>query len=632
MPKTILLWHFDEPDALQPSDAAGNLDDLGTEPGIAAPTSVATWEGLGRRFLRASSQALFAPDITGRDTLLQRDVTIQALMSLTLTGAAGPHTVIARGLNDGSTSERYAFGLELEEQATPGQVEVRLFWQDSAGNVKTAPPGVFQHPGDGAEFLLTATRRWERTDKVVVRYYVGDELIAELETADGDISGGTVGHTSVGARKAAGAWGRFLNGTIDELLVTDHEMTLDEIRWTWARLTQHQPGGVETMVALAPAGLGWADDLGNNQGRLLKITGEALGLAVAHVEQLREFWLPDRATHEQNAEWERLSALTAKPRESLDTRRARTLAFMGREQGFHHAGIQAALAEVLDTQPANVEILEFTNEQTDGFAALDTDERWLAGATATWSVLAGELRLEVPAATDLRWSTIGDGCALRMSADTGGGDFHAHAKIASVVALPASTGAGMLLTNRVTGDALFFGVYNNAGTYQLGWRAVLAGAEGAWTSLVALGAVPPATPIWLRIAPPTGAVSGTGEYRFGYSTSGPNSGFTTAQITTNADALQWFGFGAFSTIAAPVAGIDARFDDFLVFAPYGLRPFEWYAYRDPALLGAPDMIGGQLVVDKVKPAHTDAGACESLSVLAGDDRYGLCGRGPCGGF
>jgi len=44
-------------------------------------------------------------------------------------------TSIARGLNDGTASERYAYGLEVQEQSGfPGFVEVRWFWQDESGN------------------------------------------------------------------------------------------------------------------------------------------------------------------------------------------------------------------------------------------------------------------------------------------------------------------------------------------------------------------------------------------------------------------------------------------------------------------------------------------------------------------
>lgn len=637
MPKTVLLWHFDEPDGVHPSDAAGNLDDLRTEPSIAPPTSVETWEGRGRAFSRASSQALMAADITGRDTLLQRDVTIQALIALTLTGAAGPHTVIARGLNDGSTSERYAFGLELEEQAAnPGMVEVRLFWQDSAGNVVTAPPGVFEHPGDGKETLLTATRRWERTDRVVVRYYVADELIAELETDDGDISGGTTGYMSIGARKAAGAWGRFLNGTIDELLVTDHEMSLEEVRHTWKRLTEYQPGGVETFAGLVPPGLDWAANPSNNLGRRVKITGEALGLVVAQTEQLRELFLPDRATHEQIAEWEYLCGLRPKPRDGLDTRRSRSLAFLGREEGYAPPQIQVALAELLDTQAANIEILEYSNEQRDTFESLDTDERWLAGDVGVWSIVANELHLAV-AAGDVSLQA-GGHAHLRMSIDVGaapdgspiGGSAWLAAKLSSWT-LQNDTGAGIYLQNRVDGALIWLGVYKDAGgTAKIGYRLRHLGALGAFTEIAA---APGAGPLWLRLE--TVPDEGAPTVRCGYSTTGPGAGFTVGAIASSAGNafVQWAGFLATSAAAGALPGaIAADFDDFVVFCPDGDRPFNWHAYRDPALLGEPDMIGAQALAHALKPSHTRAGVCESKSVLAGNDRFGLCGRGPCGGF
>src|ERR1051326_2043720 len=235
IPSTIVLLHFDEPAGIHPADELGNLNDLGTEPGIVEPDVVQTWSGIGRRFQQSATNGLIAADKSANGTILPRDASIQALISFTLTGAVGPQTIIARGVNDGSVPERYAYGLEVEEQAdNPGYLEVRWFWSDDSGAIITAPPGVFRHPGDGKEIMLTATRRWEASGIVVVRYYIDSRIIAELSIAS-TISGGVTGTTTIGARKSAGAWSRYLNGTIDELAILDCEITADEIKAIWER-------------------------------------------------------------------------------------------------------------------------------------------------------------------------------------------------------------------------------------------------------------------------------------------------------------------------------------------------------------------------------------------------------------
>ena len=340
----IILLPFSESGKVQPSDLLGNLGDLGTETGIVAPARVSAWTGFGRQFVQASTNGLVAVDLSSNGTLLQRDVTIQVLISLTLSGASGPQTIIARGNNDGTASERYAYGLELQEQSGfPGFVEVRWSWQDSSGTIKAQAPGVFRSPGDGVEFMLTATRRWESTSRVVVRYYVNDQLIAELVSADGDISGGTTGHTTIGAQKSSGSYGRYFNGVLDELMVLDNELSIEEIRHTWRRLTEYQPGGVETFAALSPDGSVWYKNPGNDIAKRVKIVGQLLGLGVAGAEETRALILPDAMPLELAPRWEAICEQSAAPGDSLDVRRVRVVSYLSRDEGFLLDPIKQAL-------------------------------------------------------------------------------------------------------------------------------------------------------------------------------------------------------------------------------------------------------------------------------------------------
>jgi len=132
--------------------------------------------------------------------------------------------------------------------------------------------------------------------------------------------------------------------------------------------------------------------------------------------------------------------------------------------------------------------------------------------------------------------------------------------------------------------------------------------------------------VWLRVSPPAAASSGS--YSLAYSTTGEHAGFTATEVATGVVDVEWAGFGLYKTTAAAVNPDAATFDDFASFCPGGTVPFWWFVFRDPLLLGAPDLPGANALVAKVKPAHTAAAACESTSVLCGDPRYGLCGRAP----
>jgi hypothetical protein len=620
----IILLHFDEAAKVQPSDSLGNLGDLGNETGIVAPTRVSTWAGFGRQFAQASTNGLVAVDLSSNGTLLQRDVTIQALLSLTLTGASGAQTVIARGNNDGTASERYSYGLEVQESAvTAGYVEIRWFWQDSSGTIKTQAPGVFKHAGDGVEIMLTATRRWESTSRVIVRYYIGDQLIGELVSADGDIAGGTTGHTTIGARKAAGSYGRYFNGVIDELMVRDNELSLEEIRHTWKRLTEYQPGGVETFAGLSPPGAVWYKNPGNDIGKRVKVVGELLGLAVAGAEEVRALTLPDAMPLELAPRWESILEQSVAPGDSLDVRRARVVSYLSRDEGFQLDPIKQALSEPMDLDPTQIAIDELTNTITDDFSGGAIADMWFNGGGATWSLVAGELQGFANTGVNLRWE---DRKLPWLLTPNEPGRRWLAAKISSYTSMAQSVFGGLALHNRASNDWLWFGIYNNAGTKQLVWRRALGGdVPGAEHVLVTPSG---AGPYWLRIATPPAA--SLGDFILSYSTTSSTVGFTDVLINTGlfGDWL-WAGFALYSNIASPASSTTITFDDFYLHDGDSLRPYYWYAYRDPGLPGSPDMVGSDRLVKKIKPAWTIASAIANRKVICDDQRDGLCDHGPC---
>jgi hypothetical protein len=626
-PRTRVFLPFTEPAGVDPSDLAGSLDDLRLDTGLAAPGRAAdpTWTGRGLTFTAADLQGLVAADLSDGDSLLQRDATIQVLLVFDATNATGPATIICRGLGS-SLAEYYGWGLEIEESA--GVVEIRWLWQTTAGTVATVGAGTYQHPGDAAELLITATRRWVSTTEVVCRYYVGAQLVAEVTSTDGSISGGTTGHTSVGARKFGGSWVAPFSGTIDQIAVSDYEMSGEEVRATWERMTVHQPNGVVALRALEPPGAPWSRDPSSDIGRLLTATGQAVGLAAARAEELRQNWLPHRAYADNIGEWERLVGLPQDARVSLDARRLRVVAQLSRDNGYAPAQIRQALSGPLGLAAADVEIDEFGPTWSDGFATLEA-ERWhVEPAAAAWSIAAGALQVSRALGDDLRavpeyWSP----CHVRASVDSHV-DLVVQVKLATFwAALPANTIVGLFLYNRRSNDALWFGVANDGGTRKVGWRQYKAGVLSALNVLSS-----PATDAahYLRIR----KLSATGAafYELQWSTVSFDASTGSVQtISTGLTEPEHVGAAAMSTDAALGAALVATFDDFLTRAPRSRRGFYWYAFRDPGLPGSADLLGANATVKTIKPAHTHAYAIRSRSLLCDDDAS-VCDGGPLGGL
>lgn len=625
-PATLLL-RLDEPDGVMPSDSAGNLADLAPTAGATAPVSVSSWTGRGRFF--DGSAGLVASDLAGRNTLPQRDVTVQAILSIDLAEGDGAyHTVIARGIGN-SVSQYRSHQLVIQRADAGMGPNAFVFWewQDSTGSSREQDVGIFQLPEPGKLFLLTATRRWEASDKVVVRYYIDERLIAEHTSTDGDIGGGTTGQTTVGALRNGATWGQFFAGTIDDLAVYDYEMSPGEVRAVWRRLYEHQPAGVDMLRGLAPPGAPWFKDPGNRIGRRMKAAGQSLGSAHASIDELRELWLPDKAPRDQLARWEGIFDVSARPRDSLDLRRSRLLGITGREEGFSHPAVKLALMETLAVDQADdLEILEPTNVIRDGFESGIRDERWLRGALGTWSTVSETLRVVVPAATDITWTTQGWGAHLRTPLDTGGVGPDFLSTVVTAWTLPANSGAGLLLCDRRRNDGLWFGLYNDAGTIKVGYRMVIGYVVFPFVAFENADVNPYS--LQIRKAP-----EGAGEFLLQW---------VSSAVTPDADDFEeqlvdpgmldpdWAGYGVFGTSGSLASQLSVDFDSFVAYCPDGSRPHHWYVYRDPGLPGTPDLVGAQRIIERMKPAHTHAAVIVSRSLLAGEDPEGFVGRGPMG--
>lgn len=635
----VVRLRLSEPAGVMPSDVAGGLLDLAPPSAHVAPVSVDSWTGKGREFAPSAPSALIAIDAATADTLATRDATIVALLSLNLADGVGPMTVYCRGIG-GSSAEYYGLGLELENQGggNHGKVDVRMFWATAAGALATQAAGTFQWPGDGVPFLLTATREWVSTTEVVVRYYVDEQLIAEVISTDGDIGGGTTGTTSIGARRTTGTWGRYFAGVIDELQVLGRALCAEEVATLWARLVRHQPEGVERLKALSPPGAPWFVDRGSRIARLGKSVGQGLGVAAAKTDEVARTFLPDRSSEAAIVRWESLLGVAPRGADRLQTRRDRVVGLLQRENGYSVPKIQEALATSFDQAAVDVDIVEFTAEVADTFTTLSS-ERWHAEPAARWSISGGRLRLAALAADDARWdATARSAMHLRtpLYSASGGENRQASARLGFVaqinvvdytIANPSDVLVGLFLYNFRTGKAFWFGVWNNAGAYDIAHATFDGSVSTGFTAgLTELASNIGTANLRLRIrASDTDASAITLEWGIGAASF--DAAFASASITLDIEP-DYVGIGALDEVAGFSGNLTVDFDDFLVRSPRGERAFHWYAMQDGS--GSPDMIGAQRLIERLKPAHTHAAAISSLSLLCDDPASG-CGRGPMGG-
>jgi hypothetical protein len=244
-------------------------------------------------------------------------------------------------------------------------------------------------------------------------------------------------------------------------------------------------------------------------------------------------------------------------------------------------------------------------------------------------VSGGALGVTAASPADLS-GVLGAPGAVRMPLSAADGVLIAEVELATFWGtLPLNTLVGLFAYNRRSNNALWFGVKNVGGTLELGYQVRVNNVLSAFTSIVNASN----TPYWLQLISQN-ETPNSGLYNVAYSTTGPSSGFTTVACSPIGGCptdIEWVGVAALSA-GAIASSLSASFESFSVRCLNGLRPFCWYAYRNMSLPGTPDMIGGNLTVQRIKPAHTFAAAIGSMSVLCDDPLYGLPDRGPMGGF
>ena len=601
-------------------DAVGNVEDLGDDdtstPPLVIPPVVLSLTGRGREF---------GPDIglqgqektAGLDTTrLDRNVTIRAFMTYVVANAINGDrgTVVARGLEDGTATERRLFGLELE-RVSATSVRIRARWEE-IGGTDAVVAGVTFFPPSGF-FHIAIVRRWIDTTTVELDYVLNDELVGSETVTEGDIGDGSGGTLSIGCAgdpASVGDYERFLpqDSVIDQVSIENDAMSVEELRQEFRRITIHQPNGGKIVRAYQPPGDTWNKNPGSRIQRLFAACGDGVGHVIALSERLRDDFLPDRAYGAALTAWEKLLGLAALPADTIQQRRDRVLGFQRRILGYQLDDVKLSLEPLFNLDSADIDIIEYDALRTDDFDVDDITTPpstiWrtfqgagtvsIAAGICTCAALAGDA-IEYQGGESPRRET---GISAQIGKEADGATLIT--KIDQIATSPTDEHVGHFWRTANGEDAIIFGVAND-GASKLGYQVITGGVVTTALTFTHTG-IP--DPLWLLTR-----YLGGGLYELSYSATGPLSGFVpfVTGIAGPADP-KWTGFGIFATDDSLAAGVTVDFDDAKIYEPNGLRAFNWQAFRDPADPGTFDLEAAQAQLEKQKPAHTEACAVDSL--------------------
>lgn len=625
--KTLVHLRFDEPHTdVPPSDAAGSLVDL-TDGTGALPPVVEAFTGFGRDFL-GEEYSLEAKDAVAGSSLTTRDCTIDVLLAWDMAAQldfAATGTIVTRGI-DGSAAEYSAYALELRVVDLAQRIaELRFAWQTTAGVDKVQAGGHFIVPADGF-LMLTATRRWISSTEVELQYYVGDRLIGDVLSSDGDIGGGTTGTLRVGHGSPGGT---YLLAVIDELRVRNYHVTQEEVEATWKRLSKFQPRGYKAVRDLFQPDAPISNDPASRFQKLLRIAGHAVGYTAAQAENVKLNLLPDRAYGPSLEQWESILGEAPRDLDGTARRRRRCVAHFSQREGVSPPGVRSTVHELLALAKTQIQLLAFDNTVREDFSQGLRGERWRATPAAQWTINAGALRVQNAADIPLT-SAKADWYTALTAADCDG---RASQMIAKLVPTTLAAGAevGVVFFDWAQWSVLLFGLKNDAGTYKLVTEAFVAHASQGVTVRHTFVGLPAAVWLHLRQIDPGGGGGGfktsatDANYTAAWSTTSQTTGYTTSAPFSHRARFQWAGMYARTTAGA--ANIDVAIDDIVLRTPFAGRTSHWYAYRDPALPGSPDLVAAWGAIQRLKHAFTRASAITTKSFLAG---VSLVGRTPHG--
>lgn len=636
-PDARVLFRFHQPDAtgfeiLRPRDERGAVGDLTneeSEDGVPAVVPAAC--GNGRLFDPSVGSALWSTDVVAGGSLVTRGLTIMAIVSwdIAAQNAAGhAGTLVSRGTGEPAVvAERAAYGLVLGVVSAPARTgSIALQWQDSAGALHTQTATNFTVPT--GFMLLTATRRWVSPTSVVCHYYIGDTMLAEIWSSDGDIAGAASGTFIVGCDRLGGA-GELRNGmagTLDELAVFDREMCIEEIADTWQRITVWQPLGVQLYREMHDPGFPLSDDPASDIQLETRQIGMAFGFAASIIENIRRNILPQRAYGQVLELWEEVLRPTRLPTpvpdSGIDARRARVLARMRQRGGCSIPALKRLLEVLLGgADPDFLQFLSFTNTVQDNFGTLNL-LRWDVTPVGSTTSVFGKALMRAGTGT---FTVPNTWITMRRSA---GGDCKQANHIVKVIpdttTTVLNTEAGNFFSNAAAGNYLLLGVRDTGGTWAIFTESFVGGVSAGAVNRATLGAAP--TQLWLWLA--QSAVDGI--WTAQWSTTSGTEGFTAPVTITHPTTAHWSG-NYIRSIGAIAGGTKYNFDVDVLRTPFGFAPLNAYVYLDPAFGFTADLPGVRQCIAAVKHAFIH-GTFITSPVLVCDDRDNGCDQAPLGGY
>lgn len=610
------LLFNEQADAILPSDGTGNLPDLADDATTTLPSVVSgTLTGYGRDFVAGSANAIMAAD-AGDALALTRGMSVVALLELDVAaqdsyGSDG--TIIQRG--EGTAGDALSFALRLSiVDAANRTVKVYLEWENTSSSIITDTGALFTWPA--GETLIVGAVREVIDGELVCRYHVNDESAAgSASPLDVDSTSGA--DVWVGGEYNGSTYGRYIDATIDAIEVYSEAISTEEFLLLYKRFSEDQPDCVSAVKSLVPDGA-YSTDPDSSIQRELTVNGVGLGVVRAAIRHLKDFYWPSLAWGSMLERWESITQHSPKPGDTLAIRRERIASFLGVVRGFAVEDVKFVLQESLDLDTADIEILEYDNDYSQDFASDPADYIQDAGNGAI-SVTGGVLRNTSTTADILFDDGPGGGKApwtiWNLDNEV---DAWVSCKITVDAASDSDAMGALVVGNRATNEWLLWGK-TDAGAHA--YATYINGVLSSWTTVDTV----PATPTMYHRIKCLGG--GSFELRYGSSAAAADAATPTI-IATGISEVNWAGFVSTSISSASVSGtIDM--DDFLVHTPNGTQRFSWYAYRNPALAGNPDMVGANLVVQRIKPAHTYAAAITQQSVLCDDTESG-CDREPIG--
>lgn len=620
----VMLKLHDPDVTVRPKDDAGALNDLAVPVGASAPAVVDAACGQGRLFSASVPTALAAKDVAGGSSLVTRDCTVMAIVSWDVAAqntAGAPGTLVCRG-DSSAAAEFVAYELRLSVVSAGARTgSIAWSWQDIAGAVHTQTGAQFTCPTGFT--LLTATRRWTSPTEVALRYYIGDVLLGEVTSSDGDIGGGVTGTFLLGANRANGVdLGGFFAGIVDEIAVFDREMCFEEIEDTWKRITVFQPLGVQLFKELHDPGFPMSKEPGSDVQLENRWIGQTLGFAASRFENIRKNLVPQRSYGQTLTDWETALRPTTQPGKGFDERRARVLARLRQRLGSSIPGLQGMLSGLLGGATVDdLEFLAFSNTWVDGFDTAIDPVRWDTRGS-TWSVVVGTAQI-LTNTTARPWTS--DKIYLRRSID---GDARQAHQIVKLV-LPnigANWEAGIYFGDHGHGNYFLFGLRDLAPALHFFSEKFTAGVGAGGVDRGDSGHVGgDLFDVWLYIHQTETA------WEVSWSFTSGIAGFTAPITIAGAPpAMQWAGCYV-RTVGSPSGFVQAKFDDHTLRNPYGTAPLNAWVLLDQALGFRPDIPGARQVVDTIRHSYVAGGFTTTPAVTYGDPDNGY-GTAPFGGY